>query len=183
MTSHEAELRSLYLADQQDRMNLDEGRLTPAEMVQRDRLRRRRVDELVAAGEVTTANDYFHAAMIFQHGGELHCFWRAHELALNAVELGHEGEAWWNSAAWLAAASYDRWLMWQGKPQKYGTQYVVEGGDRLLWEVDPETTDEERALWNVPCLADALEKAGGRIRPTRPAARGSEAFNRWGTSS
>jgi hypothetical protein len=165
-----AELGAIYLADQRDREDVDVGRLTPGEMVERDRIRRCRVDELVAEGELATADDYFHAAMIFQHGGSLAYFWRAHELALRAAELGHEGEAWWCSARWLAAAAYDRWLMWQGKPQKYGTQYAVENGEKLLWEVDPDTTDEERAKWNVPCLADALQHAGGRIRQADPCA-------------
>jgi hypothetical protein len=133
-------------------------------MVERDRVRRCRVDEFVSAGELATADDYFHAAMIFQHGGSLAYVWRARDLALRAAELGYEGEAWWCSARWLAAASYDRWLMWQGKPQKYGSQYVVENGEKLLWEVDPDTTDDERTECNVPCLAEALRQAGGRIR-------------------
>ena len=103
--------------------------------------------------------------MIFQHGGDLDSFWQAHQLALRAVDLGHEGKAWWCSASWLAAASYDRWLMWQGKTQKYGTQYLVEDGKPVLWEVDPATTDEERARWNVPSLAAALAHVEGRVRP------------------
>jgi hypothetical protein len=28
-----------------------------------------------------------------------------------------------------------------------------------LWDVDPATTDEERAAWNVPPLAEALQLA------------------------
>jgi hypothetical protein len=43
--------------------------------------------------------------------------------------------------------------MYQGKPQKYGTNYVYDG-----W-VDPETADEERAAWDVPPLAEQLRKA------------------------
>jgi hypothetical protein len=28
-----------------------------------------------------------------------------------------------------------------------------------LWDVDPETTDEDRAAWDVPPLAEQLRKA------------------------
>lgn len=58
--------------------------------------------------------------------------------------------------------------MRQGKPQKYGTQYVAAGprwrvwtwGKRYrLWDVDPATTDAERAEWGVPPLAAAQDMA------------------------
>ncbi len=66
---------------------------------------------------------------------------------MKGAELGHR------AARWLAAAAHDRWLMRQGKPQKYGTQYVTEGDRWRLWEVDPATTDQERKEWSVPPLA------------------------------
>src|SRR6266704_739264 len=80
-------------------------------------------------------------------------FWKAHELAMRGAELGHP------TCRWLAAAAYDRWLMNQGKPQKYGTQYVTREGRWVLYEVDPTTTDAERGDWNVPPLAESLQRA------------------------
>ena len=74
-------------------------------------------------------------------------------LALRSSEFGYR------AARWLAAATYDRWQMYQGKPQKYGTNYVYDGRRDRLWDVDPETTDEERAAWDVPPLAEQLRKA------------------------
>jgi hypothetical protein len=62
-------------------------------------------------------------------------------------------------ARWLSAASYDRWQMYQGKPQKCGTNYIYDGRKDPLWDVDPETTDEERATWDIPPLAEQLRKA------------------------
>jgi hypothetical protein len=55
--------------------------------------------------------------------------------------------------------------MRQGKPQRYGTQYMAAGpdGPLELWPVDPSTTDEERARWGVPSFADALAAADGRV--------------------
>ncbi len=81
----------------------------------RDRARRRWVAELLAAG-AAHADDLYHAAMVFLHGEKADDWRRAHELALRSAELGH------SHARWLAAAAYDRWLMMQGRPQKYGTQ-------------------------------------------------------------
>lgn len=54
--------------------------------------------------------------------------------------------------------AYDRWLMHQGKPQKYGTQYQRVGRHVTFYRVDPDTTDDERAEWNVPPLAHALQR-------------------------
>jgi hypothetical protein len=142
------ELAALYAADQQDRRGdidwtLDEPR---------DRERRRRVEELIEEGALATGEDYFHAAMVFQHGGSYRHFWRAHQLAKTATDLGCE------RARGRAAAAYDRWLMKQGKPQKYGIQFQGYEGRWQLWKVDPDTTDDERAEWNVPPLATTIER-------------------------
>lgn len=99
------ELRRLYEADQHDRK---EGLIDG--LMERDALRRARVEELVAAGALRTADDHFHAALVFQHGGSVPNYWRAHELARVAAELGHP------RGRWLAAAALDRWLVRQGKP-------------------------------------------------------------------
>ncbi len=143
------ELHTIYTQDQADR----KGKINIGHMQEHDRIRRQRVEELLTAGSIQTAEDYFHAAMVFQHGEQLDDYWKAHELALKAAELGH------GTGRWLAAASYDRWLMQQGKPQKYGTQYTRQNSDLFtLYEIDPTTTDAERAEWNVPSLAEAQQQ-------------------------
>lgn len=152
-----AELRAIFEADQADRRS----GLGP-ETAARDRDRRRRVLELLAAGEVVDGPDHYHAAMVFQHGGSQESYRRARELALRAVELGHR------PGRWLAAAALDRLLVRRGQRQKYGTQYRMWGGERMLVEVDPATTDEERAEWDVPPLAAALGRAQG-VMPPDPA--------------
>jgi len=148
------ELLSLYKADKQERVNQPKGN-TPdyKAMRKRDVVRRERVMEIAAANELHTAEDYFHAAWIMNHGDTPDEAQNAHMFALRSSELGHK------PARWLAAASYDRWQMYQGKPQKYGTNYVYDGAQDRLWDVDPETTDEERAAWDVPPLAEQLRKA------------------------
>ncbi len=149
------ELQALFEQDQADRRafeQLDHEQIQ--QMLQRDRERRQRVEELIGSEALQAPEDYFHAAMVFQHGEKLEDFWKAHELAMRGAELGHP------DCRWLSAAAYDRWLMNQGKPQKYGTQYTArDDGPYRLWDVDPNTTDEERAAWNVPPLAEALRQA------------------------
>ncbi len=149
------ELQALFEQDQADRRafeQLDHEQIQ--QMLQRDRERRQRVEELIGSEALQAPEDYFHAAMVFQHGEKLEDFWKAHELAMRGAELGHP------DCRWLSAAAYDRWLMNQGKPQKYGTQYTTrDDGPYRLWDVDPNTTDEERAAWNVPPLAEALRQA------------------------
>ena len=65
---------------------------------------------------------------------------------------------------WLAAASKDRELTREGKPQLYGTQFRDIGNGMELYPVDPSITDEERARWNVPPLADAKQRAAQMTR-------------------
>lgn len=148
------ELLSLYQADRQEHANQSKvGTPEYQAMRARDLSRRERVLALVAANGLHTAEDYYHAAWIMNHGDTPDDAQAAHQLALRSHDLGYR------PARWLAAASYDRWQMYQGKPQKYGTNYVYDGWRDRLWEVDPTTTDEERAAWDVPPLAEQLRKA------------------------
>ena len=144
------ELREIYEQDQADRRGVT---VLPPSIKERDEARRLRVEAMLAEGMVQTPEDFFHAAMVFQHGGNGETVWKAYELAKIASEMGYE------RARWLTAAAYDRWLLYQGKPQKYGTQYTRGGRCWKLWTVDPATTDEERAEWNVPSLEQALQRA------------------------
>ena len=97
----------------------------------RDHVRRRRLEELRAAGALQTGPDYYHAAMLYQHGDGPDDFWQAHEWSMKAVELGCE------EARWLAAASYDRWLMTQGKLSAFNIPY---------WKGRVTTIDVPQAL-------------------------------------
>ena len=146
------ELAEIFETDQADRRG---GAFAndPQGVMERDRLRRARVEALVEEGRVVSGADYFYAAMVFQHGSSLDSFRKAHEFASRARDLGD------GRAAWLAAASLDRWLTTLGRPQRFGTQFQAIGGRWRLLPVDPETTDEERAAWNVPPLAENLKRA------------------------
>jgi hypothetical protein len=93
--------------------------------------------------------------MVMQHGDTPEDYQRAHQWALRASELSPEH----GTARWLAAAAKDRWLMNEGKPQLYGTQFIKKDDRWVLYEVDPSVTDQERARWNVPPLAEAERRA------------------------
>ena len=147
-TMHQ-ELHDLFVQDQAGR----QGGMRPG-VAECDRQRRRRLTELLAAGALQEATDYWHAAMLLQHGDTLDDYWQAHDLAKRGATLGHAG------CRWLAAAAYDRWLVSQGKPQRFGTQSRTVDGRLALYPVDPTTTDAERAEWLVKPLAD--------LRPSEP---------------
>ena len=119
-----AELRRLYEADQADRRF--DSPPTPEqwqEILVRDRARQARVMELVRAGELVTAEDYYHAAMVLQHGEGSEPILLAHILATVAGFKGHE------SGRWLSAAALDRYLHRIDQPQRLGTQYVRDSAD------------------------------------------------------
>lgn len=148
------ELERLYKEDQADREHGPNANIDWQAVSKRDTERRARVREIVDKGGATTSTDYYHAAMVYQHGTEVPEYDEAHRLAMKAVELDPENKA----AKWLAAASKDRSLMWQGKPQLYGTQFKKVDDKWVLWDVDPSITDEERAKWNVPPLAEQRKR-------------------------
>jgi hypothetical protein len=159
------ELERLYQEDQADRA----GDLATSDwqaVDARDADRRKRVLEILEKGGAKEAGDYVHAAMVYQHGTKPEDYDRANQWAMKAVELDPD----YPGARWLAAASKDRYLMWSGKAQLYGTQFRRDkDGPWYLWEVDPSITDEERAKWDVPPLARAKARVmalnGGTFQP------------------
>jgi hypothetical protein len=161
-----AELLSLYEADRREHASAPKVHTPEYKALRaRDLARRTRVMEMVAqaaADRSQTAEDYYHAAWIMNHGETPEDARNAHLLASRSSEMGYR------PARWLAAASYDRWQMYQGKPQKYGTNYIYDGQRDRLWDVDPATTDEERAAWDVPALAEQHRKAGEASRHRGP---------------
>lgn len=171
----EQELKLAFEADQSSRRN-GQGPEDPCG----DDLRRMRVLELLAEGLVVTVDGKYYAAMILQHtpqfeiGGELismsaENYMLAHLLAKSAAAEGHKG------ARSLVPRTIDRYLVSQGLPQKYGTQFTLNPKTRRLEfsPVDPVTTDEEREQWGVPPVASTLESwqgspAAERVVPQLP---------------
>ncbi len=148
--SDNPELARMYTEDQKDRESHD---IDWSVVAKRDEEHRARVREMIAAGQLKTGQDHFHAAMIFQHGSTTEDYEQARDLARKAFELDPELKL----ARWLSAATHDRWLHSQGKPQIYGTQFKRPGG-KGLWTMEPfdrtAVTDEERQAFGVPPIAE-----------------------------
>lgn len=148
------ELYAMYKADQAARTG---GTNIDWSVVSReDAERRERTAAFIDRGGLSVGDDYYHAAMIFQHGDKPEHYSLANELARKAVELDPDNK----SARWLIAASEDRLRHSLGTPQIYGTQFRK--GHGSSWTLDPidETavTDEQRAEYGVPPLADAKKR-------------------------
>ncbi len=122
-------------------------------MVAEDADRRIKARALLADGHVRTAEDFYRAAFILQHGTKAPDYLLAHSLALAAAARGKV------EAQWIAAATLDRYLMATGQPQIYGTQYVRDtrnGATGLTMEpYDPSLVpDTLRTALGVPTRAE-----------------------------
>ena len=143
-----AELAELYRQDQAERQ-VEE--IDWEVLLVRDRQRKSRVQELLAADSVVTAGDHYHAAMILQHGGDSTAYRQAYELSRRSVELDSTN----GSARWLTLASYDRYLLSKGQAQWYGTQYLGINGTMYLQKIDTtQVSDAERRKYGIKTLSE-----------------------------
>ncbi|MGU3456636.1 hypothetical protein ACLBV5_10010 [Brevundimonas sp. M1A4_2e] len=138
-------LTALFDADQKARqdhhLDLLEG------MADAERLAETRA--MLERGEIRSGADYYRAAFIFHHSREADDILKAHVLATAALAQGHQ------DAAWIAAASLDRYLQRIGRPQIYGTQYIHIGAETPRGAFDPDfMPDSVRRDTRVPPLAE-----------------------------
>lgn len=176
------EVRSLYEADQADRKALESfissgmssqnkkessvldsaggqnygflGVDSQQDIIQRvqknDQERESIVLDMLKKGRIRSSEELYFAAFILQHAQCSQLTKAANRLAELAVRRGDD------KAKWLYAATLDRYLLSLGQPQKYGTQFTLQNGRKVLRPVDPSTTDADRAKYNVPPLSKAL---------------------------
>lgn len=152
------ELQKLVDADQKDRStDSDEP------IALKDDVRRKRVLELLAKSKIVTPKDKYNVALILQHTGmvfvdnqlkskSVENHFLAYQLAKSAFEEGYQ------DAQYFVAVTYDRYSWMAFGYQKYGTQttYI---DDKPVWvTIDPATTNEERAHYNVPPLEELLKQ-------------------------
>jgi uncharacterized protein YhaN len=94
IASDNPEMELILEADQEIRKSYSAEKARDKEFVSRmiaeDEARRARTAELLGQGALLTANDFFRAAFIYQHGGEPSSYLLAHTLAVAAASLGHE---------------------------------------------------------------------------------------------
>ena len=90
-----------------------------------------RVKALFLANQLRTGNDFYHAAMLFQHG----------QTPVSRL---------------LTAESEDRFLTHVGRPQRFATQFSFDGTQPWkLNPVDSVITDDFRQLMDTQSLAEA----------------------------
>jgi len=141
------EVHQLYLDDQNDRGV--GGESLPWDKIEpRDRSRRARVHELLAAGKLQTGEDFHNAAFIYQHGQTPADYLLAHVLATVAVQKGD------SKSLWISAASLDRYLNSAGQPQIFGTQYQSKDDSPVTQEPYNRELipDQLRGVFCVPIL-------------------------------
>lgn len=145
-------LKELVGADQADRST---AHIDWPAVNQRDTSRAAEVMAQLRSGKVLTAEDFYNAAMVFQHGGSADDLQLAHALATISARLAPEHPA----PKWLAAAAWDRYMMWKKQPQWFGTQSQVlkDTGKKTLYPVLPDAiSDAERAAAGVAPLSTII---------------------------
>ncbi len=120
---------------------------------------------LVGEDMVKTPQEKYDAAIVLEHTGldlygrklvsrSVDNYLLAHYLFISAYAGGIK------DARYLIAASLDLYLSFTEGYQKYGTSRVVDQatGKELLFPVDRQTPDSERAQYGVPPLAELLKQ-------------------------
>jgi hypothetical protein len=144
-----SELTQMYDQDQSERMDVHGSDVKAWAIISaHDKVHRDRVLELMHQDKLETAEDYFHAALIMQHGDEPSDYMLAHIMSCAAAQMGNK------PSVWLSAASFDRLMQKVGQSQVFGTQYRKDPS--LGWTLQPLAsevlTDGVRKTFNVPTL-------------------------------
>ena len=153
-TTSNHELASMEAADQADRAP-GPNKIDWDVVGKRDASRRAQVTQLLMAGDIRTADDYYNAALIFQHGESVQDIQLALAFATTAVRMTPSNR----DAQILMAQAWDRILVKSGKPQWYGTQYQRSKitGKWELCPTDPTAVSEaQRKAIGLPTVAEAM---------------------------
>ncbi len=110
------EMKNIFDEDQRVRQS-GVGEIDWKTVEKTDAARRDATRKLLSDGKLHTGEDFERAAFVFQHGDSPDDYLLAHTLAIVAVARGQSG------AAWIAAATLDRYLQSIHQPQIYGTQF------------------------------------------------------------
>jgi len=156
-------IKSIFSEDQSDRKNPDFiGEDKYLYYKKRDQQRRLEVKKLLSKKEVETGGDLYKAAIIFHHSQNISDLKKAKQLCEKSTNKK------FIKSKWLYAAITDRMLIHEGKPQKFGTQYLKKNkkDNWKLAKYDKKTTDHERSLYNVPSIEkikEQIAKLNGKI--------------------
>ncbi|MCD6040112.1 MAG: Uncharacterized protein K0S27_1512 [Gammaproteobacteria bacterium] len=151
------ELQKLANADQRDRDNWMRMRSPEIMAVSRNDIKRRkRVGEIFGEGCLKSANDYYAAALIYQHGDTPDHYYQTYLWATHAAALGNiEGKP-------LAAMAIDRYLVSIGKKQLFGSQFFAAGAPSpnqcyCMQPVEPSFSDRFRKKYSGYSLRERYD--------------------------
>jgi hypothetical protein len=152
-----SELARMYKQDQTDRMELGPSPRADKwkKLAENDNLHHERVLELLKQDKIQSADDFYYAAMIMQHGSTPSDYTLAHILAMAAAQKGNK------DAIWLSAASFDRLMLSAKQPQVFGTQFFSDRGAPLKLNEPCDSqliSDSVRKHFNVPTINENLER-------------------------
>jgi hypothetical protein len=153
-TPANAELAGLVTQDQADRA-VGSNKIDWNVVSQHDAARRTQALRLLDAGSLRSAEDFFNAAVIFQHGDSISDTQLALALATTSARMDPTNRY----AQMLMAQAWDRILVKSGKPQWYGTQFhrSPATGKWELYPTDPTAvTEAQRTAMGLPTMADTL---------------------------
>lgn len=142
-------LAALAQADQDARRD----GLSPEDILQ-DRLRLNEVMALFADGCVQSADDLYNTALILQHGELSEHYLLAFHLALRSAVDGRRG------AISLSRKALDRYLMFEGYAQVFGTQR----SNGSFFKPYESSADSALCYWPMDEEFDGLR--GARTRPS-----------------
>jgi hypothetical protein len=142
------EMTTMFDADQADRA--DWPNIDVNAVATRDAERREKTKAMLDTGKLRSGTDFYHAAFIFQHGLTANDYLFAHTLAVVAAARGRP------DAAWIAAATLDRYLQTIGQKQIYGTQFLTPRNQPITQDPYDRAlvSDALREMLGVPPLAD-----------------------------
>lgn len=144
-------INKLFLADQKDRKKKN---INWDIIGKKDIERLKKLNQIIKNNKNLSPEDYYMIAMLYQHGVKLSDIQKAKYYAYKSMKLGYE------KAKWLYAAATDRFLMYKGKKQKYGTQFKInKKGKWIFYPVNKNTTDKERFRYNVLPLKESKRLA------------------------
>jgi hypothetical protein len=138
------ELCRLADEDQKDRSG---ERIDWARTAARDAQRRQTVLALLRTAAPRTSGDYFHAALVMQHGDDWEDYAAAHLLSTRALQLAPADP----NVQRMVAASWDRMMHSLGKTQWFGTNTFRTNGVAEPKETRPDRLPQSLIdLWSKP---------------------------------
>ena len=155
------ELAELYRDDQKDQNDPTWTADNDVEFSKRQKIRRDRVMQYVTTGQLASAEDWNHAAMLLQHGQSADDYLLAHVLAVPPATQKLP------FSEFMSAATLDRFLQTVGRPQIFATQTA--GADPatapLMEPFDDSMSNTIRAAYGL----------AARARPESEPKRGAKA--------